>query len=72
MAIKEIRKCDKCGMPMKKGFYLAGKHARSEKCAIALYGGDRERFGKDLDLEDIEPGSTDCYWAQQASICMDE
>lgn len=41
----------------------ADEYACGEECAIALYGGDREQFEEDLQTEEQEPGTTECYWS---------
>lgn len=62
-----IRRCSHCGKPMKEGWLLGDEYACSEECAIALYDGDKEQFENDLEMEEQECGSTDCYWTQWES-----
>lgn len=62
--VSSFRVCDHCGKIMREGWYLNGEYACSEGCAIHLYGGDEEQFKKDLDDEESESSSTECYWTR--------
>lgn len=57
------RICSHCGKRFHEGYYLGDEYACSEECAVALYGGDRELFEVDLEMEENEPGTTECYWS---------
>ena len=61
------RICSHCGKKMEEGYYLNGDYACSDECAIALYDGDEEELRRDLEEEDLECGSTDCYWTEWLS-----
>lgn len=57
------RVCSHCGKHFHEGWFLGNEYACSEECAVALYGGDRELFEADLETEENEPGTTECYWS---------
>lgn len=57
------RVCSHCGKHFHEGWFLGDEYACSEECAVALYGGDRELFEADLEMEENEPGTTECYWS---------
>lgn len=57
------RICSHCGRRFHEGYYLGDEYTCSEECAVALYGGDRELFEADLEMEENEPGTTECYWS---------
>lgn len=57
------RICSHCGKRFHEGYYLGDEYACSEECAVALYGGDRELFEADLEMEENEPDTTECYWS---------
>lgn len=59
----ECRVCSHCGKHFHEGYFLGDEYACGEECAIALYGGDREQFEEDLQTEEQEPGTTECYWS---------
>ena len=62
-ADSNYRVCSHCGKHFHEGYFLGGEYACSEECAVALYGGDREQFEADLEMEETEPGTTECYWS---------
>lgn len=55
------RVCSRCGKYFHEGWFLGDEYACSEECAVALYGGNRELFEADLEMEENEPGTTECY-----------
>lgn len=59
----DCRVCSHCGKHFHEGYFLGDEYACSEECAVALYGGDRELFEADLEMEETEPGTTECYWS---------
>lgn len=61
--VSDYRVCSHCGKHFHEGYYLGDEYACSEECAVALYGGDREQFEADLEMEETEPGTTECYWS---------
>lgn len=65
----EIRRCDHCGKPMKEGYYLGGEYACSDKCALALYHGDKTQMEEDLSHAGEIDG--ECYWTEWESIYLD-
>lgn len=63
-AIKsDCRVCSHCGARFHEGYFLGDEYACSDECAIALYGGDRKQFETDLEAEEDEAGTTECYWS---------
>lgn len=62
-ADSNYRVCSHCGKHFHEGYFLGDEYACSEECAVALYGGDREQFEADLEMEETEPGTTECYWS---------
>lgn len=62
----EIRRCDHCGRPMMKGYYLAGEFACSEECCLALYHGDASAMEEDLSHADDD--NADCYYTEWESF----
>lgn len=62
-ADSNYRVCSHCGKHFHEGYFLGDEYACSEECAVALYGGDREQFEADLEMEETEPGTTGCYWS---------
>ena len=62
---EDIRRCDKCGMPMKEGYYLAGEYACSDMCCLSLYAGDKLAMYEDL--KNASADSSDCYYTEWES-----
>lgn len=62
-ADSNYRVCSHCGKHFHEGYFLGDEYACSEECAVALYGGDRELFEADLEAEEEEAGTTECYWS---------
>ena len=58
------RVCTNCGAQMTEGFYLNGEYACCRECAIALYGGDEEAWLRDMEEEEYDPGSTECFYTE--------
>ena len=59
----DCRVCSHCGARFHEGYFLGNEYACSDECAVALYGGDREQFEADLEAEEEEAGTTECYWS---------
>lgn len=59
----DCRICSHCGARFHEGYFLGNEYACSDECAVALYGGDREQFEADLEAEEEEAGTTECYWS---------
>ena len=59
---ENLRRCNNCGTPMKKGYYLGGEYACSDECALALYGGNKAQMEEDLSHADEDDG--ECYWTE--------
>lgn len=57
-----FRICSHCGKKIEEGYHLSGEYACSDECAIALYDGNEQQLKEDLEEEENESGSTDCYW----------
>ena len=57
------RICSHCGKRFTEGYFLGDEYACDLECAIALYGGDEEQLRADLEMEENEPGTTECYWS---------
>lgn len=55
-----IRRCVVCGKPIKEGYYLGGKYACSDDCALALYNGDEKQMYIDLHYPDEARVLLDC------------
>lgn len=66
---ENVRRCDHCGKPMKEGYYLGGEFACSDKCALALYHGDKAQMDEDLSHADEADG--ECYWTEWDSVYFD-
>lgn len=64
----EIRRCDHCGKPMDKGYYLGGEFACSDECALALYNGDREQMEEDL--SHAFENDAECYYTEWEDIYL--
>lgn len=65
----EVRCCDYCGKPMKKGYYLFGEYACSDECCLALFNGDKEEM--DESLSDDSGDNDTYYWTEWESIYKD-
>lgn len=65
MENKEIRRCDHCGKPMKKGYYLSGEYACSDECCLNLYHGNSKAMHDDLSKADTDDG--ECYHTEWES-----
>lgn len=63
---ENVRRCDHCGKPMKEGYYLGGEYACSDRCALALYNGDKAQMDEDLSHADETDG--ECYWTEWESF----
>ena len=66
---EEIRRCDHCGKPMKKGYYFAGEFACSDECCLALYKGDAIQMKEDLSKADTDKG--ECYYTEWESFSLE-
>lgn len=67
---KAPRTCSHCGKGMHEGYCLGElEYACCDECAIALYDGDEEQFRADLDEEERDCGSTECYWTVWDENC---
>lgn len=64
-----IRRCDHCGKPMSKGYYLGGEYACSDECCLALYDGDKAQMEEDL--SHAEEDDAECYYTEWESIYFD-
>ena len=63
MKEQPYRVCSHCGRRFNKGYFLGDEYACSHECAVALYDGDEEQLNADLEEEESNPGSTECYWS---------
>lgn len=68
--VDDIRVCSHCGAPMYEGYVVGNEYACSEECAIALYGGDENKFKEDLKKASDINGET--YWTEWESIYQDD
>lgn len=67
--IDNIRRCDHCGKPMSRGYYLGGEYACSDECFLALYDGDKAQMEEDL--SHAEENDAECYYTEWESIYFD-
>lgn len=60
---QSYRVCSHCGKRFNEGYFLGDEYACSHECAVALYNGDGEQLDIDLEEEENDPGTTECYWS---------
>ena len=59
---KNYQICSYCGKRFNEGYFLGNEYACSHECAVGLYKGDEKQLNADLEQEELEPGTTECYW----------